>query len=47
MVFHYTQDCNTLPEFNRSWTGTPAATMYCCGSVLDNLTADPTTIPPQ
>ena len=29
------------------WTDTPGATFYCYGSVLDNLTSDPTTILPQ
>jgi len=29
------------------WTTTPDATIYCYGSVLDNLTSDPTTVLPQ
>ena len=29
------------------WTNTPDATIYCYGSVLDNLTSDPTTVLPQ
>ncbi len=29
------------------WTDTPDASIYCYGSVLDNVTNDPTTIPPQ
>ena len=29
------------------WTDTPGATIYCYGSVLDNVTSDPTTIPPM
>jgi hypothetical protein len=29
------------------WTDTPGATIYCYGSVLDNATNDPTTIPPM
>jgi len=29
------------------WTSTPGATIYCYGSVLDNTTSDPTTIPPM
>ncbi len=29
------------------WTTTPDATVYCYGSVLDNLTSDPTTVLPQ
>ena len=29
------------------WTDTEGASIYCYGSVLDNLTSDPTTIPPQ
>ncbi|PWB69547.1 MAG: hypothetical protein C3F15_14905 [Holophagae bacterium] len=29
------------------WTATPSATIYCYGSVLDNTTSDPTTIPPM
>jgi hypothetical protein len=29
------------------WTATPGAFIYCYGSVLDNLTSDPTTVLPQ
>jgi hypothetical protein len=29
------------------WTNTERATIYCYGSVLDNLTSDPTTVLPQ
>jgi hypothetical protein len=29
------------------WTSTEGATIYCYGSVLDNLTSDPTTVLPQ
>ncbi len=29
------------------WTTAPDATIYCYGSVLDNLTSDPTTVLPQ
>jgi hypothetical protein len=29
------------------WTDTPGASVYCYGSVLDNLTSDPTTVLPQ
>jgi hypothetical protein len=29
------------------WTNTEGASIYCYGSVLDNLTSDPTTVPPQ
>jgi hypothetical protein len=29
------------------WTNAPGATIYCYGSVLDNLTSDPTTVLPQ
>ena len=29
------------------WTNTEGATIYCYGSVLDNLTSDPTTVLPQ
>ena len=29
------------------WTDTPGAVFYCYGSVLDNVTSDPTTILPQ
>ncbi len=29
------------------WTLWPAGAFYCYGSVLDNLTSDPTTIPPM
>jgi hypothetical protein len=29
------------------WTTSPGATIYCYGSVLDNLTSDPTTVLPQ
>jgi hypothetical protein len=29
------------------WTTTPHAAIYCYGSVLDNLTSDPTTVLPQ
>jgi hypothetical protein len=29
------------------WTTTPGASIYCYGSVLDNLTSDPTTVLPQ
>jgi hypothetical protein len=29
------------------WTVLPTAMFYCYGSVLDNTTSDPTTIPPQ
>jgi hypothetical protein len=29
------------------WTDTPDASIYCYGSVLDNLTSDPTTVLPQ
>jgi hypothetical protein len=29
------------------WTDTPGAAIYCYGSVLDNLTSDPTTVLPQ
>ncbi len=29
------------------WTTKPAGMFYCYGSVLDNLTSDPTTIPPM
>ncbi len=29
------------------WTATPGATISCYGSVLDNLTSDPTTVLPQ
>ncbi len=29
------------------WTTTPGAAFTCYGSVLDNLTSDPTTVPPQ
>jgi hypothetical protein len=28
-------------------THTPDAAIYCYGSVLDNVTSDPTTVPPQ
>ena len=29
------------------WTTTPGATLFCYGSVVDNLTSDPTTVLPQ
>jgi hypothetical protein len=29
------------------WTDTEGALIYCYGSVLDNLTSDPTTVLPQ
>ena len=29
------------------WTDDPEGRFYCYGSVLDNVTSDPTTIPPQ
>ena len=29
------------------WTDLPGGNVYCSGSVLDNVTSDPTTIPPQ
>jgi hypothetical protein len=29
------------------WTDTPDSAIYCYGSVLDNVTSDPTTILPQ
>ena len=29
------------------WTDTEGASIYCYGSVLDNLTSDPTTVLPQ
>jgi hypothetical protein len=29
------------------WTDDPGGAFYCYGSVLDNVTSDPTTIPPQ
>ena len=29
------------------WTNTPDATIYCYGSVLDNINSDPTTVLPQ
>ena len=29
------------------WSDTPMAEIYCYGSLLDNVTSDPTTIPPQ
>jgi predicted GH43/DUF377 family glycosyl hydrolase len=29
------------------WTDVPSGFFYCYGSVLDNVTSDPTTIPPQ
>ena len=29
------------------WTDDPDSLFYCYGSVLDNVTSDPTTIPPQ
>jgi hypothetical protein len=29
------------------WTDDPDRSFYCYGSVLDNVTSDPTTIPPQ
>ena len=29
------------------WTDDPDGRFYCYGSVLDNVTSDPTTIPPQ
>jgi len=29
------------------WTNAPGASIHCYGSVLDNLTSDPTTVLPQ
>jgi hypothetical protein len=29
------------------WTDTPYARIYCYGSMLDNVTSDPTTVLPQ
>jgi len=29
------------------WTNTEEASIYCYGSMLDNLTSDPTTVLPQ
>jgi hypothetical protein len=29
------------------WSDLPTGSVFCYGSVLDNVTSDPTTIPPQ
>jgi hypothetical protein len=41
------QDCAPINGFVDVRTWTPGASIYCYGSVLDNLTSDPTTVLPQ
>jgi hypothetical protein len=38
---------NPVDGYVDVWTATPDRTFYCYGSVLDNITSDPTTILPQ
>jgi predicted GH43/DUF377 family glycosyl hydrolase len=38
---------NPVDGYVDVWTATPDRTFYCYGSVLDNVTSDPTTILPQ
>ena len=41
------EDYAPVSGYVEVWTLLPTASFYCYGSVLDNLTSDPTTIPPQ
>ncbi len=38
---------NPVDGYVDVWTATPNRSFYCYGSVLDNVTSDPTTILPQ
>ena len=41
------QDYAPVRGYVDVWTYTPNASVYCYGSILDNVTSDPTTILPQ
>ena len=41
------EDYAPVDGYVEVWTDVPNRQIYCYGSVLDNTTSDPTTIPPQ
>ncbi len=41
------EDYRPVTGYVDVWASSPDAKFYCFGSLLDNTTSDPTTIPPQ